>query len=105
MPENIRSRNYEEPTSSGPFEAIIVNHLDPKYMGTLQVELLKRTSSGNQPERTGQIIEAKYLSPFYGVTSLSSSSKNQGYKHSQKSYGMWAVPPDIGTENSFSINV
>ena len=97
MPENIRSRKYEEPTSSGPFEAIVVNHLDPKYMGTLQVELLKRTSSGNQPERTGQLIEAKYLSPFYGVTPLSSSSKNEGYKQSQKSYGMWAVPPDVGT--------
>lgn len=92
-----RSKDYVDPSSSGPFEAIVVNHLDPHYMGTLQVELLKQTGAGNQPERTGQMVEAKYLSPFYGVTPVTSNSKNEGYKNSQKSYGFWGVPPDIGT--------
>tara|TARA_B100002019_G_scaffold225055_1_gene198044 strand:+ start:10289 stop:12877 length:2589 start_codon:yes stop_codon:yes gene_type:complete len=84
--------------SSGPFEAIVVNVLDSQYMGRLQVELLKQTDSGNQPETTGQLFEAKYLSPFYNVTSVNASSRNEGYRNSQQSSGFWAVPPDPGTK-------
>ena len=94
---NLRSKQHIDPSSTGPFEAIVVNHLDPHYMGTLQVELLKQTGAGNQPERSGQMIEARYLSPFYGVTPTGATSGNEGYKNSQKSYGFWGVPPDIGT--------
>ena len=97
MPISQRSRNYNLPTGNGPYEAIVVSHLDTQYMGRLQVELLKQSSAGNQPERSGQLIEARYLSPFYGVTPLSSTSNNDGYEFSQKSYGFWAVPPDVGT--------
>ena len=96
-PNILRANKYVNSSSTGPFEAIVVNHLDPHYMGTLQVELLKQTGSGNQPETTGQLVEARYLSPFYGVTPLSQNSNNAGYKNTQKSYGFWGVPPDIGT--------
>lgn len=81
----------------GPYEAIVVSHLDPEYMGTLQVDLLKYTGSGNNPERTGQIFPVRYLSPFYGVTPQRFTQQNDGYQYSQQSYGFWAVPPDIGT--------
>lgn len=84
------------PKVGGPFEAIVVNHLDPFNMGTLEVELLKATA-GNNPERTGQLITCKYLSPFYGVTSPLGTTANDGYDYTQKSYGFWAVPPDVGT--------
>ena len=98
MPVSDIRRNRPKPTQqTGPFEAIIVNNLDTKYMGTLQVELLKTTASGNQPERSGQVFEASYLSPFYGTTPVNSASKNEGYRHTQQSYGFWAVPPDVGT--------
>ena len=92
-----RSRVAKDILSPGPFEAIVVNNLDSKYMGTLQVELLKQTSAGNQPERSGQVFEASYLSPFYNVTPVSQVSKNEGYRHTQQSSGFWAVPPDVGT--------
>jgi hypothetical protein len=82
----------------GPYEAIVVNHLDPRYMGTLEVELLKYTSAGNTPERSGQLITVRYLSPFYGVTPSKGLANNDGYQYTQKSYGFWAVPPDIGTK-------
>ena len=95
-PNILRANKYVNSSSTGPFEAIVVNHLDPHYMGTLQVELLKQTGSGNSPETTGQLVEARYLSPFYGVTPLSQNSNNEGYKNTQKSYGFWGVPPDIG---------
>ena len=97
MPTSTRSRNYTDPLGPGPYEAIVVSHLDPTYMGRLQVELLRQTAAGNQPERSGQMIEAKYLSPFYGTTPLADTSANDGYEFSQKSYGMWAIPPDVGT--------
>jgi len=95
--QDIRRSQPKVVSQTGPYEAIVVNNLDTKYMGTLQVELLKTSSSGNQPQRSGQVFEAMYLSPFYGVTPVNSASKNEGYRHTQQSYGFWAVPPDIGT--------
>ena len=99
MAEYTRVRQSgNRPTAGGPYEAIVVNHLDPGYMGTLEVELLKNTGSGNNPERSGQLHTVRYLSPFYGVTPNQALATNDGYEYTQKSYGMWAVPPDIGTK-------
>jgi uncharacterized protein (DUF2345 family) len=83
--------------SPGPYEAIIVNHLDRTYTGTLEVELVKYDSAGNFPRRSGQLIQARYLSPFYGVTPAQGLTANDGYERTQKSYGFWAIPPDVGT--------
>ena len=83
---------------SGPYEAIVVNNLDSRYMGGLTVELLKYTSAGGTPEKSGQLLNVRYLSPFYGVTPNAALTANDGYEHTQKSYGMWMVPPDIGTK-------
>ena len=81
----------------GPYEAIIVSHLDPLYMGTLEVEILKYDGASGTPERSGQLVNVRYLSPFYGVTPSKGLTPNDGYEYTQKSYGMWAVPPDVGT--------
>ena len=82
----------------GPFVAIVRGHLDAEYMGTLQVELLKTSQAGNLTNEPGQMATVSYLSPFYGVTPYSGTSDNDGFDHSQKSYGMWMVPPDIGSQ-------
>lgn len=97
MAENKRSAKTDLSGKPGPYLATVVNHLDSKYMGSLEVELLKTTDGGNSTEKTGQIVPVKYLNPFYGVTPLKGVSKNEDYSYTQKSYGMWAVPPDIGT--------
>jgi uncharacterized protein (DUF2345 family) len=97
MTIDSRPSHFPRIQSPGPYEAVIVSHLDPKYMGSLRVELLKSSTSGNQPERTGQIITAHYMNPFYGVTPISSNSKNDDFESTQKSYGMWFVPPDVGS--------
>lgn len=81
--------------NGGPYLAKIVSHLDPAYMGTLQVELLH--NMGNLKNRTGSTFQVKYLSPFYGVTSYDHTTPNNDYGSTQKSYGFWAVPPDVGT--------
>tara|TARA_B110000240_G_scaffold15331_1_gene15696 strand:- start:43876 stop:46344 length:2469 start_codon:yes stop_codon:yes gene_type:complete len=81
----------------GPYEAVVVNHLDTRYMGGLEVELIKYSGSGGTPEKGGELVQVRYLSPFYGITPAAGLTPNDGYQNTQKSYGMWAVPPDIGT--------
>jgi hypothetical protein len=83
--------------NSGPYEAIIVNHHDPMYMGSVEVEILRYGGVGNSPMRTGQLVTAKYLSPFYGVTPVAGLNNNDAFHQTQKSYGFWMIPPDIGT--------
>lgn len=81
-------------TSPGPFLAKVVGHLDSTYMGILEVELLRPV--GNESSE-GQLRQVKYLSPFYGVTSKDYVGDIDDYNNTQKSYGFWAVPPDVGT--------
>jgi len=97
MAESSRSANVDLGGNPGPYIAIVRNHLDSKYMGSLEVELLKTSEAGNSVEASGQIVAVSYLSPFYGVTPYKGVSNNEGYQYTQKSYGMWMVPPDIGT--------
>ena len=91
------SAKVTEVYDSGPYEAIIVNHLDTKYMGGLEVEIIRYTGAGGTPERSGQLMNVRYLSPFYGVTPTAGLTANDGYENTQKSYGMWMVPPDVGS--------
>lgn len=94
--EDYSPINGPEPRP-GPFLATVVSHLDPTYMGVLEVEIL-RPSGASASE--GQLHQVKYLSPFYGVTKLNdtASDPNQNdYNNTQQSYGMWFIPPDVGT--------
>jgi hypothetical protein len=93
--EERRSVESAGALGSGPHLARIISHIDPKFMGGLEVELLRPV--GNLPGRTGNTIPVKYLSPFYGVTSAAHCGRNDNYNDTQKSYGFWAVPPDPGT--------
>ena len=80
--------------NAGPYLARVVSNIDPKYMGTLQVQLLRDV--GNIPESEGSLFQVKYLSPFYGATSLDHNGRNNTFGDTQKTYGMWMVPPDVG---------
>jgi len=79
---------------SGPFLAKVISHLDPTYMGILQVELLKPVGNSSAD---GQTIAVKMMTPFAGSTSVDYTGEEDDYDNSQKSYGMWFVPPDPGT--------
>jgi len=91
------SADFPDPPNPGPFEARVISHLDPHFMGTIQVELLKKTTAGNDGATPGQTFNAKYLSPFAGQTPAWSVTKNEDYRYSQQSYGWWMIPPDVGT--------
>ena len=82
---------------AGPYVARVVSHLDPNYMGGLEVELLKQTGSSNDTAGDGQTFKVRFSSPFYGQTPYTGVSKNEDYSYTQQSYGMWAIPPDVGS--------
>ncbi len=84
--------------STGPYIGRIVNHLDPEYMGSVEVEILQNTGAGNNEESSGYYIPCTYVSPFMGATPREAVSANEGFDATQKSYGLWAVPPDIGVK-------
>jgi hypothetical protein len=82
--------------SPGPYEAVVTSHLDGKYSGTLEVELLRSNDPGNETDAVNQRVQVRYLNPFYGVTNYDGVTKNNDYASSQQSYGMWFIPPDLG---------
>jgi Type VI secretion system/phage-baseplate injector OB domain len=96
MPQNQHHiSSHASKPNSGPFLARVMSHMDSTYMGVLQVQILRPT--GNSGD-SGQLIQAKYLSPFYGVTGADYVRADpDNYNNTQKSYGMWMVPPDVGT--------
>jgi Transglycosylase SLT domain/Type VI secretion system/phage-baseplate injector OB domain len=92
----IQQRTRGKLPSPGPYLAEITNHLDTSYMGSLEVALIKGLPGNVSNQEETYIV--KYLSPFYGVTSIRYEGNNSGdFNDVQKSYGMWMIPPDVGT--------
>jgi hypothetical protein len=88
------NKSSENRIPAVPLLATVVGHQDPTYMGQLEV-LIDRPVGGNYAE--GQLQHVSYSSPFYGVTSEEHIDNNNDYNGTQKSYGMWMIPPDPGT--------
>lgn len=95
MAEETRKATGEGSSNPGPFLAKVVSHLDPTYMGGLEVQLLHEV--GNDPGKEGQLHVVKYMSPFMGSTSVDYVGEEDTYQNTQKSYGWWAIPPDVGS--------
>ncbi len=85
----------QSPTRPGPFLAKVISNFDPTYMGGLEVQILSEV--GSDEAASGQLRPVKYLSPFYGVTNIDYVGQEDDYNNTQKSHGMWFVPPDVGT--------
>ena len=87
--------------TTGIYVARVISHLDPSFMGSIEVNLLK--DQANTAGDDSQTFIVKYASPFFGYTPFEFMGKNDGAKSTidgfsdtQKSYGMWFVPPDVG---------
>lgn len=96
---NIETREQPggKPTSPGPHLAKIVSHADPEYMGRLQVQIFREV--GNNEASSTELRYAYYSSPFFGYTSKDFVGKEpDDYDNTQKAYGMWMIPPDVGTQ-------
>lgn len=107
MTEHTRSHNSKtklKNIGTGPYLAKIVSHLDPSFMGSLEVTLLR--IGGNIVGDDTQTYIVKCASPFFGYTAYEfmgansaangSSTTLEAYNDTQKSYGMWMIPPDVG---------
>jgi hypothetical protein len=94
----IETRSPFKFKSPGPYLAIVKNHLDPGYMGGFEVALIKGQVD-NTEAVSAQSLKVKYMTPFYGATPITSVNPDDArdFGSTQKSYGMWMVPPDIGT--------
>lgn len=80
---------------TGPYLASVVSHLDPTFMGALEVTLLRE--QGNILGDENQTFVVRCASPFFGSTPFEYMGSNKAdFNDTQKSYGMWFVPPDIG---------
>jgi predicted chitinase len=65
-------------------------------MGSVEV-ILEKGFIGDAALQSQTYI-AKYLSPFYGVTNVKFEGTDpRDFNSVQKSYGMWMIPPDVGT--------
>ena len=93
MEQNEEYSSSPKEQKPGPFLAKVVSNIDPTYMGILEVEIL-RPMGGSSSE--SQLHQVRYMSPFYGVTPVSANGPNNDYNDTQKSYGMWMIPPDVG---------
>jgi hypothetical protein len=83
--------------SGGIYLAEVVNHLDQTYMGFIEVLILNDLAA-NTVANKSNTVAVRYMSPFSGVTSARFEGNNSGdFNDVQKSYGMWMVPPDVGT--------
>ena len=94
MAQETREAGISNNRSAGVYLGRVVNHLDTTFMGGLEVEILKGSGGGNFRE----YVQCKYASPFFGQTPYSGLTRNNTYESTQKSYGFWAVPPDVGTQ-------
>jgi uncharacterized protein (DUF2345 family) len=95
MGEN--TRKLPRLSSPGPFIGEITNHLDTSYMGGVEVALIKGIPG--DIDRQEFVYPVRYLNPFYGVTSIRFEGNDSSkFNDVQKSYGMWMVPPDVGTK-------
>jgi len=93
----IEKRLAGKLSSSGPYLAEVTNNRDPGYTGSLEVALIKGSPTPTDLQSRSLIV--RHLSPFYGVTSVKYEGNNSSdFNDVQKSYGMWMVPPDIGTQ-------
>ena len=94
MAEDINS-GVQGSVPTEPTLAKVISHVDTQYMGTLEVQLLK-AGAGN--DSTGsQVQQVRFMSPFWGSTSIEFVTNENDYNNTQKSYGMWFIPPDVGS--------
>ena len=80
-------------TSQGVYVGVVKKNDDSQNMGRLQVWI---EDFGGDPEQESTWITVSYASPFGGTTSIYDQGTNvQDYSDTIKSYGFWAVPPDL----------
>lgn len=77
------------------YVGVVKNNIDPTRSGRLQVWI---PDLGGDPDNVQNWRTVGYASPFFGVTYQPETNTKNAFDQVQHTYGMWAVPPDIGNE-------
>lgn len=103
MPKNYNAQSsnksiYKQKMTSNPlvgiYLGIIVDVRDLSRTGMMTVEI---ATLGKANDKTAGTYDCFWSSPFAGSTDPSRIGKDtEKYNDTQKSYGMWMVPPDVG---------
>lgn len=96
--ERRTARSSDKSYNTGPFIGRIVSHLDQKFMGALQVQLLSYNDTGDDYQATNEVVSCFYAPPFYGSTPKTGLKAGTTYAETTQTYGMWFVPPDVGSK-------
>lgn len=95
---SVKKQQFVAEYSNGPYIGIIVNHLDNEKTGRLKV-VLQRKGGANTNNSDLSEIAVDYAPMFFGNTPyISTDPNNRNPSSTQSSYGMWFVPPDVGTK-------
>ena len=99
MPTHKRKVNKIQP-SMGVYIGTVMNSADVNRSGRLDVQIpaLQVTNDASDRSVDKTTYTVRYCSPFAGQTPARDANSNGGFESTQKSYGFWAVPPDIGTQ-------
>lgn len=90
---NENTNQNGKATSPGVYVGVVKKNDDPQNMGRLKVYIKE---FGGDPEIESSWISVSYASPFAGSTSIYDQGSNvEDYEDTMKSYGFWAVPPDL----------
>ena len=94
IPDYYRREESAVRLDSGPYIGKVKNNLDPTRSGRVQVYIPDLASGDeNNPEFWRTVA---YASPFFGSTTQPDSNKQNAFSKVKHTYGMWAVPPDVG---------
>jgi hypothetical protein len=99
---NENSNNNGHAKSPGVYVGVVKKNDDTQNMGRLKVYIKE---FGGNPDIDTSWITVSYASPFAGSTSIYNQGSNvTEYEDTMKSYGFWAVPPDLDTEVLVAFN-
>ena len=93
-PEQFRRETSSVRLDTGPYVGKVKNNIDPTRSGRLQI-YIPDLSSGDE-ENTDNWRTVAYASPYFGSTNQPDTNKQNAFSKVRHTYGMWAVPPDIG---------
>ena len=95
VPQNYAGNTNNKGIASSPsmYIGVVKKNDDSQNMGRLQVWI---EEFGGDPDDESSWIGVSYASPFGGTTSIFDQGTNvKEYEDTIKSYGFWAVPPDL----------
>ena len=96
----IQRKDNPISATTGTYIGIVINSADVNRSGRLDVQIpaLQPLDPKSKRDLEKSTFTVRYCSPFAGQTPARDTKSTDGFPDTQKSYGFWAVPPDVGTQ-------